>query len=269
MPETLDEFRVMDAAGRVVVLSEKMSSIFVVLAIISFLISLLIFVVAYLFASENLAIAAIFGLAGISVLLHIPVFLDISYKGDMNVDRAVFQAVDGRTIEVWKEKSLWATLALAISIAVLAASLGLIGAGFVLTALGKPLAIALALPGIPGLVAGIIGVKIYRFLRTKINFPGETITIKTRSNDLVKLYKITSIWAKIGMILSTVTAIGMLALAALLGTRNLGALERFEALDLESTVGIAMFAAAGLFLLINAAVLNFLRTRGHIVHIQS
>ncbi|OYT51567.1 MAG: hypothetical protein B6U73_01720 [Desulfurococcales archaeon ex4484_204] len=101
----------------------------------------------------------------------------------MNVSKAPFKAVDGRVVTVVKKSSIWITLGVAAYVVVALLGIAAIAVGLYL---GGELAAGLAGLGITILVVALIAVAALNFLRTKIDFEGVGVGIKTSKGGCVQ-----------------------------------------------------------------------------------
>lgn len=122
----------------------------------------------------------------------------------------------------------------------------------------------------------MIYASILNFLRTKIDFPVDRVVINSYSGSMIELYKSKSVWITLGMVLTLLAALAMIAIGVLsiIGEALVPASDTFEELlqlyafsSLNLVTGVA-FIAASIPFLIAVAVLNFLRVRGHVRQYQ-
>ena len=281
----MGRFYVTDTSGREVVLEERTSVVLtamMVLGVVAAVASAIATV--YLLATEPVLSIAGF-VALIASLIYTVVFNHLRKKGDMNVGKASFKAVDGRVVTVVKKSSLWITLGVAAYVVVALLGIAAIAVGLYL---GGELAAGLVGLGITILVVALIAVAALNFLRTKIDFEGDSVEIKTSRGSGVVVYKRRSFWIALAMVISVIIAIMYFAYAAIqLYTAFVGGVSAIPTTivahraaevpvyaeylrglqQLGTSLGYLSPVAnlvAGLLMLINAAILNFLRVRGHV-----
>ena len=258
-----------DAGNRAVEFTEKTSIILTVVTVLAGIATIALFGLGAL-TLINGSPAGVGGVvAGLVMLINVFVLNHLRKKGDMNTGKAEFIAVDGRRVEVVKKSSVWITLAMAFAVIGLIISLA-------------TLAIAPIMPGTASFAAApqsmgdlvvvaavqvvilLLWIAVLNFLRTKIDFAGESVTLRTASGQLIELYKRKSFWILLGTVFSALTGVVMLGVAAyslIQGTvLQLGSIE----VELGGLAAAASAGVAGLVALIWAAVLNFLRVRGHV-----
>lgn len=274
------KYTVTDQAGRLVEIEEKTSILLTLATALAALAAVGLFALGAFTMLSDVVMGTVTIFMGLFALIYVFVLNHLRKKADMNVDRALIPTASGGFIEVRKVKSFWITLALAFTIIGIIVFIGMVGYGLYLTAsLGPEVGMALVVPGIIGIIAMLIYAAILNFLRAKIDFDGDRVLIRAANGALLELYKRKSTWLLIAMIFTILAAILMFAMAALAITGSLtihgtgyygmaagpGAYGPGlgEAL-LSGIYGSIAFIFAGIYFLIIAAVLNFLRVRGHI-----
>ena len=258
-------------------LSEK-TSILLTLAMVFVLLGALgLFGMGALRLAESLIEAGMLILGGLLTLIYVVILAHLRKKGDMNVDVAVLPTAGGGYVEVEKKSSIWITIAFVFALLSVLGSLGYLGYLIYYTEVSETSIITL-LPGIGVFIISVIYALILDFLRTKIDFPVDrVVVINSYSGVTIELYKSKSIWITIGMALTLLAALAMIAIGVLsiIGEALTPASNTFENLlqiftfsSLNLVSGVA-FIAASIPLLIAVAVLNFLRVRGHVRQYQS
>ncbi len=278
-----NKYQVADSQGRIIVLEEKTSIILTITLVLAIIAVIGSFAAAARASLINILIAIPFIVAGLVGLVYVFVLNHLRKKGDMNIDRAVFPTIQGGYVEVIKKSSVWITLAYALSIIGLIAALGILGYG-VYVYVSDGLGAGLVMMGAVMTVFVLVYFFVLRFLRTKIDFKAENIVLRTTSGQLIELYKRRSMWLTLGMAFAIIGAIIFLALGVLMFAgaatyySQIGSMVQptftIHPSELEQTRLMSGWMAAGitglpaiisgLFMLITAAVLSFLRERGHI-----
>lgn len=197
----MGSYVVHDINDKKIVFSEK-TSIWLTLAMV---INVILAATAFIITISSIVISIAVSIGSFTIFLYFLVLVFVYNhlkKGDMNVDRAVLLDGDGDVVEIRRESSIWITLAtifvgLVIIFSIVMSITGYqytISEGIIETAKGWG-NIVLGLTSI--IYFGII-YAILDFLRTKINFDGENIKIKTDSGHIIELYKRRSSWITIG-----------------------------------------------------------------------
>ncbi len=264
----MEKYSVRDSKGRVVHLYEKTSLLLTIAAALS----ALTFLAAAAGGSMILlrgaeAKGSVLLAASILPLIYTFVFNHLRRKGDMDVDHAELPTINGGVVEVRVKTSIWITLAYALTILFILLALGATAYGAYLLYTGSSVKVLAA--GLGGLIAGLIYASVLRFLRTKLDFPGSRALVRSLEGYVLELYKSRSIWITLAMIFTLLAAIGLLGLgAALANTHSIAAPGKLVAAKLNRGITTYYEASslivAGLTLLINVAVLNFLSIKAHI-----
>ena len=277
------KYQVADSQGRIIALEEKTSIILTIAFVLAIIAVIGSFVAAARASLINVLATIPFIVAGLIGLVYVFVLNHLRKKGDMNTDRAVFPTIHGGYVEVVKKSSIWITLAYALSIIGLIAALGVLGYG-VYVYISGGLGAGLVMSGAVMTVFVLVYFSVLRFLRTKIDFKLENVVLRTTSGQLIELYKRRSIWLTLGMVFAIIGAIIFLALGVLMFagaatyysqigsviqptlTTHPSSLGQAQLMSGWMTAGIAGLPAiiSGLLMLVTAAVLNFLRERGHV-----
>lgn len=268
----MTEYPVIDTAGRVVVLQEKTSILLTIGMVLAAIGVIGIFGMAVFVAARSIEVAAVLAFQGLISLIYVFILNHLRKKGDMNVSYAVFPTAYGGAIEVRKKSSIWITIALVFAVIGIIGSIGLIGFGVYVMSASEEAGASIAAAGVIGVIVGALYAAILNFLRTKIDFPGDRVVLRTTTGFFIELYKSTSIWLTIGMVLTLLGAIALLALGAVImisGPEIMGEPMGFSygyaaSLGPDLRYSGASLILLGLILLINVAVLNFLRVRGHV-----
>jgi MFS family permease len=224
---------------------------------------------AFLQAAFSLELAVGYIICGLIALIYTFVLNHLRKKGDMNTKVAVFPSPYGGTIEVRKKSSFWITLALIFAILGIIGSLGIAAYGAYIAMSIPELGFSFIAAGVVLLIASAMYAAILNFLRTKLDFPGGRVILRTTGGYFVELYKSRSIWLTIGMIFTILAAIGLIILGIIVFATGatyqqpLTYYGEYEYMVESMYSSFAIFAMA-LALLVNAAVLNFLRVRGHV-----
>lgn len=276
------KYQVADSQGRIIVLEEKTSIILTIAFILVIIAVVGSFVAAVRALTINILATTPFILMGFIGLVYVFVLNHLRKKGDMSTDRAVFPTIQGNYVEVVKKSSIWITLAYALSIIGLIGSLGVLGYGIYVYA-SSGFGAGLVMTGVMTTIFTLVYLFVLRFLRTKIDIDSD-IVLRTTSGQLIELYKRRSIWLTLGMVFAIMGAIIFLALGVLmftgitvyypqigsmiqpaLATYSSG-LQHAQLMGGWMTTGISGLPAiiSGLLMLVTAAVLSFLRERGHI-----
>ena len=273
----------MDTAGRVIVFQEKTSILLTIGMVLAILGVVGIFGMAALAAAYSVEAAAVLAFQGLVALIYVFILNHLRKKGDMNVSSVVIPTAYGGAIEVHKKSSIWITLALVFAVLGIIGSIGIMGYGFIMYATLPEVGTSMIVMGLIGIIAGALYAAILNFLRTKIDFPGDRVILRTTAGYFIELYKSKSIWLTIGMVftlLGAIALIGLGALAIVAGSLagppqalsyypgEVGPADMSMAMLPMYGIG-GMYAGImlilmGLLLLINVAVLNFLRVRGHV-----
>ncbi len=258
-----------DASNRAVEFTEKTSIILTLVTVLAGIVTAALFGVGAL-TLINGSVAGVGGIvAGLVALINVFVLNHLRKKGDMSTGKALFIAADGRRVEVVKKSSVWITLAMAFAVIGLILSL----ASVAIASLMPNMASVTAAPQSFSDVAAVAAVQVIilllwiamlNFLRIKIDFSGGSVTLRTTTGQLIELYKERSAWILLGTVFSALAGIAIIGLAAYsliqgidvqIGSIEIG----FEGLTTALSAGVA-----GVSALIWAAVLNFLRVRGHV-----
>ncbi len=258
-----------DASNRAVEFTEKTSIILTIVTVLAGLATVAFFGVGAL-ALINGSVAGIGGfIAGLVMMINVFVLNHLREKGDMNTGKALFAAADGRRIEVVKKSSFWITLAMAFAVIGLIISLVSVTIASVMPSMG-PLAAAqpgmgdLAVVAAVQVIALLLWIAVLNFLRTKIDFAGESITLRTVSGQPVELYKRRSMWILLGTVFSALAGVALIGLAAYSLIQGIDVQVGSIGIGLEGLAASVAAGVAGVVALIWAAVLNFLRVRGHV-----
>ncbi len=270
-------YRVRTVDGEIVVFTEKTSTLLTILMILVLILSIgeLALIPSYitLGSGNDWYYIGYLVLQSLTTLIYVFVLNHLRVKGDMDKNRAVLETVDGRRIVVVKKSSIWITLGQVFAGVFLALSIIVLGAGIVLSfsaAYMEPVGPGLAILG--GLLSLLWGIafKVLGFLKTKIDFPGEKALVKTINGSMIMLYKSRSIWITIAMILTLITALALISIGiglilGIIASMISPILENYHTPTHQYTLitGLILLGI-GLLELIIVAILNFLRTRGHV-----
>jgi len=258
-----------DASNRAVEFTEKTSIILTVVTVLAGVATAALFGLGAL-ALANGSVAGVGGIvAGLIMLINVFVLNHLRKKGDMSTGRAVFVATDGRSVEVVKRSSVWITLAMALAVIGLILSLGLVAVASLMPAVVSVTAAPqgfgdVAVTAAVQVIAILLWIAVLNFLRTKIDFAGESITLRTASGQLIELYKRRSVWILLGTVFSALAGIALIGLAAYSLIQGINVQVGSIEVGLEGLAASVSAGVAGLIALIWAAVLNFLRVRGHV-----
>ena len=265
----MEKYSVRNSNGRVVHLYEKTSLLLTIAAALSaltFLAAAAGGLMILLRGAE--AKGAVLLAASILPLIYTFVFNHLRRKGDMDVDHAELPTINGGVVEIRVKASIWITLAYALTILFILLALGATAYGAYLLYTESSVKVLAA--GLGGLIAGLIYASVLRFLRTKLDFPGSRVLVRSLEGYVLELYKSRSIWITLAMIFTLLAAIGLLGLgaAALANTHSTAAPGKLVAAKLNRGITTyyetSSLIVAGLTLLINVAVLNFLSIKAHI-----
>ncbi len=264
------QFHVLDEFGRKVVVEER-HSIIILIAMVLLIIGV---VIQLIYTTLLFMLSPYTGLTSIlSILLtlvYVFVLNHLRRKADMDVEIAKFKTLDGRTVVVRKISSFWFTLGLVIVYVLIA----LMIIGLIVSLVTIPF---IALLYVIALIALIILARVLYFLRTRLDYEGEVFRVVSEEGVILEFYKERSFWITLALIITIIEAIAIFLIAALIITGSIGlptnlltgslehgGLEHFTTYDyLRLAYGIGLFIA-GIFLLIIAAMLNFLRIRVHV-----
>ncbi len=272
------KFHVADMQGRIIVLSEKTSIILTLVFVLTMVSAIGFFGEAVYVMTQSIAASVPLIVGGLFSLIYAFIFNHLRKKGDMNVDKAVIPTTSGGSVEVTKKTSIWITLAYIIAIIGLVGAVGLTGYGaYVYATSGIGLETIIA--GITGSIAMLLYIMVLGFLRTKIDFPLNNVIVRDTSGRLVELYKRKSAWLTLGMVLTILAGIIFILLGVLAFT-NTAFIQGYmtsqttmtqytgQPLSLGGLISAGLVGApaiiAGLVMLVGAAVLGFLRIRGHV-----
>ncbi len=276
-----NKFNVMDVQGRIIVLSENTSIILTLVFALTVLAAIGFFAMT-IYTFINSALMSIpFIVGGISSTIYAFIFNHLRKKGDMSVDKAVLPTISGGVVEVTKKTSIWITLAYALVVLGLIAALGLIGYG-AYTYISNGIGLNLVFGGVVGAVIALMYIAVLGFLRTKIDFPLNNVIVRDTAGQLIELYKRKSIWLTLGMIISVIVGL-LFIVSGILAFTNTGFISTYMnmpmqtpltynaqqtyGLNLASIMGMVAglpILIAGLAMFVSAAVLGFLRVRGHV-----
>ncbi len=277
-----NKFNVADMQGRIIVLSEKTSIILTLVFVLVALSALGLFgMAAYTYAQGFGLITSIpMIVGGLIATIYAFILHHLRKKGDMNVDKAVLPTISGGYVEVVKKTSIWITLAYVVAILGLLGALGVLGYGVYLYLAGGA-SVGIIFGGVIGSIVMLLYISVLGFLRTKIDFPLNNVVVRDTSGGLVELYKRKSIWLTLGMIITILIAVVFIGLGILAFT-NTALLQGYLNSQVQMPIthydqqqidvnGLMMAGLAGapaiitgLVMLVGAAVLNFLRVRGHV-----
>ena len=268
------KYTIKTSTGGFVELEERNSILITIGMVVMGLISIGLLAWGVLVYNEasGLALSLIGGsiLAGIytAILSH------LKHKADMAPGEASILSVTGGTVRVWKDSSIWISLLLGLVYLGIVVSLIALGYGLLVYKQAPGAAEQLVYVGLLGLVGGGLLAKILGFLRTRLNFKGDKVIALDVNGGNVELYKDRSVWLTIGF---AVTILSGLALTAIPVLQAMGAVSlNYGSLtgsawdagihgnsleSIQKYVGPAGMLVTGLVLLVNAAVLNFLRVR--------
>ncbi len=268
----MPRFRIVDESGRMVVVEEKHSFIILIAMIILVvgLVFQLIYTVALFAINLFVGFASLFTV--IVYLIYVFVLNHLRRKADMNVDSAEFKTMDGRTVSVRKVSSFWLTLGLVLIYVLIA----LMIIGLIASLVSFPILAPIYLIFI---VILFIYARVLGFLRTKLDYSGETFKVVTEEGVVLEFYKERSFWITLALIFTLIEAIIVFILAAMIFTKTLVIPENFVVSpglqppeshmpgftrEWGSLVYSIALGITGIVLLIIAAILNFLRTRVHV-----
>ena len=272
------KFHVADMQGRIIVLSEKTSIILTLVFVLTIVSTIGFFGGAAYMMTQSIAASIPLIVGGFFSLIYAFIFNHLRKKGDMNVDKAVIPTTSGGSVEVTKKTSIWITLAYVIAIIGLIGAVGLTGYGaYVYATSGIGLETIIA--GITGSIAMLLYIMVLGFLRTKIDFPLNNVVVRDTSGRLVELYKRKSAWLTLGMVLTILAGI-IFILLGILAFTNTAFIQGYmtsqttmtqytgQPLSLGGLISASLVGApaiiAGLVMFVGAAVLGFLRIRGHV-----
>jgi len=264
------QFHVLDEFGRKVVVEER-HSIIILIAMVLLIIGV---VIQLIYTMSLLLLNPYTGFTSISsillTLVYVFVLNHLRRKADMDVKIAKFKTLNGKTVVVRKISSFWFTLGSIIVYVLIAfAIIGLIASIITLS--------RVALLCIVALIVLTILARVLNFLRTRLDYEGEVFRVVSEEGVILEFYKERSFWITLALIITIIEAIAIFLVATLITTglidlpTNLltGSLEHngseywITPEYLRLTYGIGLFIA-GIFLLITAAMLNFLRICVHV-----
>ncbi|MCE4606207.1 MAG: hypothetical protein F7B59_02625 [Desulfurococcales archaeon] len=269
------KYNVQTSDGGFVEIEEKNSILITIGAIITGLIAIALLAEGVLVYSNSSGTGISFLLGGIIAGIYTAVLSHLKHKADMKPSEALLSTAQGSTVRVWKASSIWISILLAFIYLGILASLGVLGYGLYIYKTEPTVSESFTTIGVGGLVVGVVFAKIFGFLRTKLEFKGERIITVESSGGHVELYKDRSVWLTLGFIFTLLGGIAFILIPILV---SLGFMSFLPAPMLAnpgynhilihgysirpnswiSEVGLFI---SGIVLLINAAVLNFLRVR--------
>ncbi|MCE4614579.1 MAG: hypothetical protein F7B60_03530 [Desulfurococcales archaeon] len=272
------KYNVQTSNGGFVEIEEKNSVLITIGAIISGLTALILIIEGLLVFNQNTGTGLSFFIAGIVAGIYTAVLSHLKHKADMKPSEALISTVSGSSVRVWKDSSIWISILLAFIYLGILASLGLLGYGFYAYKVNPVASESFITMGILGLITGVIFARIFGFLRTKLEFKGEKVITVASSGDNIELYKDRSVWLTIGFIVTLLGGIAfiIIPILSLLGFMSFSPIPLLTKpghihsaahdylTGFREWTGILGLFIYGIVLLVNAAVLNFLRVRTQI-----
>jgi len=272
------KYNVQTSEGSYVEIEEKNSILITIGAIITGLIALALLAEGAIVYSQNSGTGISFLIGGIIAGIYTAVLSHLKHKADMKPSEALLSTGSRSTVRVWKESSVWISILLAFIYLGILVSLGIIGYGFYIYKIDPAVSESFITMGAVGLIIGVVFAKIFGFLRTKLEFKGERIIAVESNGGHVELYKDRSVWLTLGFIFTLLGGIAfiLIPILVLFGFISfspeplLTNAEHIHGSAHEYLIGSNNWISAvglfisGIVLLINAAVLNFLRVRAQI-----
>jgi MFS family permease len=272
------KYKVQTSDGGFVEIEEKNSILITLGAVITALVALVLLVEGALVYTNDPGTGLSLFTGGIVAGIYAAVLSHLKHKADMKPDEALISSASGGSVRIWKASSVWISILLAFIYLGILISLGMLGYGLYTYKTAPVQADQFISIGIAGIIIGIIFARIFGFLRTKLEFKGERIIAFSSEDGHIELYKDRSVWLTLGFVVTLLGGIVFVIIPIL----SLAGVTVFSPEPLLNTAGHtsgvtheyfleshAWLSLIGLFfwgllLLVNAAVLNFLRVRTQI-----
>ena len=273
----MTDYPVKDVKGKTIYLSEKTSIVMVLLSILALSFAVYYFYLSYISYTNSLTSFIPLIILGANSLIHGIAYYGFKTKGDLDESSVILPRVDGGEVLVRRVNCFWISIATAAVVIGMAFSLAGIGYGayILISTPYKTDGLILILWGSGFVVSSLVLLVALNFLRSKIIASPSPAVVKTTTGIYVKIYMRSYPIITFTMIMALISGIILLGIGSYITLTNpeipFYPPRQYEFVStgvifyelMERGTGL-LSLIYGVLLLIDTAILNFLKIKGQV-----